>query len=1137
VAGGKRASPTRLFLKHLANGGSKSIPAVGGILEEICFVVHDSKQADEEMRKLRIAIEALPRDLAGADVEIVAYLQRLLDRGDLSSSLKSRISALRAVLSDTEHAPLPDDIENAVRRVISNLELRDGLESEDATPDNSFWHDRGRYGSYHWADRDSQRYCREALVVFVHGLFGGAESTWGALPSMVLQRAEIDVDVFSFAYPTMPWQRASIFSAAEDLRSVLLSQFRVDEPSEDGVLDTGYRHIVFITHSTGGLVVKAAMSRDYQEIRKSEVRTFSDLSLNALRARHIVNVAVPHLGGRAQLTYPFSVIYHGLFVLAAPFLYLTSLLTQRNLDLGYNRLARELPYRNSAVIRLSKSFQDGIAWAKNQGLPVPRITEIRARADVAVAEELLGVADHEAAFRGTHHGVKLPQAEHELVVEEIYKYARRFRDTPAWVIAQRSVSRTWDLDRQSRVGELYGSVRQSGHRRGLRRQVTPVSQAASLQSLVEALDQVGEGEVLVLTGGPGVGKSTVLRRLTSVLAKDFLFDADGKAPLPITMPLQQFTVGGVVPSSDKGDVSDGILTLILSTWTDWVCKRLTYENAVTSDWVAERLRTRPTVLVLDSIDEFLASNPAIRFDDIRSMLTHILRRVRTTNRVTIVLGVRNTLPDYHRLADNTRVFELGLLDEADAVRLNPEIAELLQEITDESLRDVLLTPLILSRLSRQGAHARSRFRSRADLVHATLLSIMEESDLTDPSPEAWLEALVPLAWAYFSSRQNELELAGLLRVTQQFRSDWSAAAKSGDTVLPGSLDAAFGLAVDRAAALKLLQRSVFFPTGPETYRFQHKEWSEHLASRYLANCIENHFYEGFGDLGCTNAMFRTAGEILGDIELTRDDVVATLVTAKKTGKSFIAGNFCGVLANSNVRLSGSAITALIDGMERMSPIGRIVFFNGINRRILAGRAEDDTAASLRQSMIPVLQAEASRRSLKSTSVTASIAWCYLAAFAKKYGTPAPDSLWYPDLGAAPEHEEDALPLVCATAQQPYAADKAHESIQAAFLEIVPLTLIDDSSPISVIHYLYYLAVACKYGVQITTVARELPRYLAPDSEVRIRLEAYDLVPELSAILGRIRALIPLPHGTADASAGDIDSQPIWPTERGRHDAP
>jgi len=72
-----------------------------------------------------------------------------------------------------------------------------------------FWTSSSQYGLVHRAADPPAN--PEALVVFVHGLFGNCRRTWGRMPQWVLEAAGLDIDVVSFSYPSRPWERDLAF--------------------------------------------------------------------------------------------------------------------------------------------------------------------------------------------------------------------------------------------------------------------------------------------------------------------------------------------------------------------------------------------------------------------------------------------------------------------------------------------------------------------------------------------------------------------------------------------------------------------------------------------------------------------------------------------------------------------------------------------------------------------------------------------------------------------------------------------------------------------------------------------------------------------------------------------------------------
>ena len=116
--------------------------------------------------------------------------------------------------------------------------------------ESAFWSETCRYGHIHRTHPVTTTN-RRCLVVFVHGLFGNSLKTWGKMPEWVLTKAGVDCDVISFDYPSKPWERSSLEQAADDLAVWLDNEFN------------SHRHIIFITHSTGGLVVKQLLSNAF----------------------------------------------------------------------------------------------------------------------------------------------------------------------------------------------------------------------------------------------------------------------------------------------------------------------------------------------------------------------------------------------------------------------------------------------------------------------------------------------------------------------------------------------------------------------------------------------------------------------------------------------------------------------------------------------------------------------------------------------------------------------------------------------------------------------------------------------------------------------------------------------------------
>jgi len=85
-----------------------------------------------------------------------------------------------------------------------------------------FW-TKGRediYGAWHVANPAAPTYRPDILFVFVHGIRAD-RMTWQDLPEALLAKLGIDADVLSYEFPANIWQKASIWTAAEELKTYL----------------------------------------------------------------------------------------------------------------------------------------------------------------------------------------------------------------------------------------------------------------------------------------------------------------------------------------------------------------------------------------------------------------------------------------------------------------------------------------------------------------------------------------------------------------------------------------------------------------------------------------------------------------------------------------------------------------------------------------------------------------------------------------------------------------------------------------------------------------------------------------------------------------------------------------------------
>ncbi len=142
-------------------------------------------------------------------------------------------------------------------------------------------------------------------VVFVHGLTGDYRDTWTAKknkaaaifwPDALAKELGDRVNVWSLAYDAPLLKLSEGSRLKETLGQDAIERLSVIARAPNGERQIGERPIVFVTHSLGGLVVKA-MLRQADEARPKDNREApSDLDCIRRQTRAVVFIATPHCG-------------------------------------------------------------------------------------------------------------------------------------------------------------------------------------------------------------------------------------------------------------------------------------------------------------------------------------------------------------------------------------------------------------------------------------------------------------------------------------------------------------------------------------------------------------------------------------------------------------------------------------------------------------------------------------------------------------------------------------------------------------------------------------------------------------------------------------------------------------------------
>lgn len=209
---------------------------------------------------------------------------------------------------------------------------------------------------------------RRCLVVLIHGLYGDPDSSWPKMVDSLKENATQKFALYSFGYPAGLCQRASLDSAAEDLKLVLTESL------------PPYENYVFVCHSAGGIVLKKALVAD---ARKCDATL--DHSI-IRRTRCIVNIGVPHHGASRSVA-ASAIASYKVFrcITAVPFA-VSRRLSLGRLNLGKNEIIGQLSFGNPSLVKLEEDFAKRIDRMRMDGFPVPDEIDFVGRNDLVIAE-------------------------------------------------------------------------------------------------------------------------------------------------------------------------------------------------------------------------------------------------------------------------------------------------------------------------------------------------------------------------------------------------------------------------------------------------------------------------------------------------------------------------------------------------------------------------------------------------------------------------------------------------------------------------------------------------------------------------------------------------------------------------------
>jgi hypothetical protein len=935
------------------------------------------------------------------------------------------------------------------------------------------------YGYFHVANRDSEAYLPDLLLVFVHGINSDPIGCWGDLPQRILQYTGFDIDILNFRFPAGFLRKTSIVTAAAALRTVLHTGIR-----------TRYEDIIFAGHSTGGLIVKELLAFDTDGLL--------DLT------RQIINFGVPHSGsveGLSDLARRLAVCAE---VLLSPFAYLVRFASSGKYNLGRNEILSQLEHKGRFVLNLEKRYVAEMQKRDDSGTSRPESIEITGEDDVVAegridpaAKQYRTVSDKgKVRIRGTHSSIKhrpivFGALKDNLALESIWRKRRREVDR---AVALASIRRVEIIEESTSVETLFREVPGAGA--GTRGGDDQETCFQRLQDIVHERHQHSSRRIVV-TGPMGVGKSVVLRRLCWYELHHFLKTSDDHDHANIIfVPIDRFSLG-----SDIGKLSgSGIWAQLCEKWLELANERLhagivpgEQHRHITYSWLRYRLRNEPTVLILDGVDEFLSQHRNISMQDFRDALSTICDQSQE-GEITILLGARETLLGFDTLAtDDNSIIRIARLSINAAGAILPGLAGRIQAL-EKADREAILTPLVLTALSKAQnlpAHASSTI-----IIYEAMESLINWNQVNKR-----IDGLIPLAlvgWTFYKRFRRELTMKEveigvkeLVRRWEQFLDSSRDNANAKTKHLEDCVTKFRQMLREHNIHL-VLDRSFFFPTVEQTYSFSHEAWRDFLATLYLSLCIRHGHVTELGKLAFRVDHHERAGELLSDFQVT-EDLVSSVIAATRTHKDrFIVGNFVGFLGISKVPMTAAAARAIVQHCETIDPLARFVALGRLCGRSLG--SNDPVAPDLRAALRHVLP-----RILKQedcNSITASLCYCCTKAIGLPLGVSE-----RPRLVTA-----DALDWVRDKNKSGEEPSDDYRSLQLSYLHSQFNVQNRPERAIMTAHYLFLVTAARINSCAISEVGEHLPALLRDGSNLDRFFASYKEVPDLHAIYLDCRSL-------------------------------
>ncbi len=974
------------------------------------------------------------------------------------------------------------------------------MQNSNQSSAGNFWHDYSRYGVIHYSANnlnkqklsDSTGKKSVSLLIFVHGLLGDANLTWGKMPGWILKNAGQEMDVISFSYPSKAWHRTSLDQAAYDLKTWIKTEF------------PDHRHLIFVTHSTGGLVVKQLLNQDYHSNLEHELWG---------KTRQVINIAVPHFGGSPILTNALNITYQLFYPFLFPWLRLSLFLSQGKKDWGRNSIIPVLRWKNRWLLELDSQFLIFLKQSIDLQQPTPSIVDIYAESDQSVPE-FKDQGRQQIRIRGTHKSVKIPKRSNALVVGIVAKIVSQYPQDISLSVVDRTLMRIQAVNLAAGFQSLIGKVTDTENPNDSVPEPTIStgdygSQEDVCQFVIHRLANHNDIPTrVVLTGGGGVGKSTVMRMITWRLGCQYLTNPD-TSPIPLFIPLQQVTAT---------DITDETYTWerLWEWWLHWAHSLFPDEHC-TMEWLVNKFENHPVAIILDGLDDFLVNHSSISLSTIVNLLRLAVHTYSSNTQLSIVVAIRNDVYGLDRLADDpTATYEILPLSRQQAIENFPNCKTWVSNVQNPKLLDKILTPLVLNNYKPTSAQFSGSNRiTQASILNQIIETFLRNSRLVGRhiknhefiELENLLISLSIIAWLFFYKSRGEIHRELLSEEATQLKEQWQVffTNKGNPRESEGFLSAC-EIIENADLCTLLLNSDVFISTGPDMYRFTHRHWQELLLGRFFLNCIRYQNFEDFGNVKLYAGIYRMAGDMYQGQAISTEQVQCVIDTWKATGSTCVTANFIGFLAWTITPIDAQAVKLLLDEYKNFKGLSRVILIGGLGYRILVNNPLDRSINDIRRVSFQKFIDYANPDSTAIFApVATSLAWCYQKAFAQLFDIPDPANPW-PELNFEDDLTIKILSMVATIINGKATLTDSSKSLQQAMLTPILDTYQYPEYIIRAVHYLYVLVIAEKHGVHAFSVSQELPALFAAGSNFEKLIADYDLVPEVGELYRRCQQL-------------------------------